>query len=74
MMIALFDPDHLPIDLSKNRRSALLGTHDGVMVQYWRSKLTVVVARLELDPNATIETVSSELAENSDRRTLDLLA
>ena len=53
MVIALSDPGHLPIDLCQDCRSALLGAHNS-LVGYWRHKITIVVARLELDsPNAT---------------------
>ena len=57
MMIALFDPGHLSIDLSQDCCSALLGAHNGV-VRYRRHKIPIVVAWLELDsPNATTRSV-----------------
>jgi hypothetical protein len=67
MMIALFNPGHLPIDLSQDRRSALLGAHNGVMVRYRRQKITIVVARLELDtPNATTKAVLSLYSQKTE--------
>ena len=57
MMIALFDPGQLSIDLSQDRCRMLLGAHNGV-VQYWRHKIPIVVAWLEPDsPNATTRSV-----------------
>jgi hypothetical protein len=59
MMIAFFDPGHLPIDLCQDRRSALLGAYNDVMMRYRRPK--VIVACLELDsPNATTKPVLSQ--------------
>jgi hypothetical protein len=47
MLIAIFDPGHLLIDLGQGCRSALLGAHNNV-VRYQRYKFAIVVARLDL--------------------------
>ena len=57
MVIPLFDPNHLPIDLCQDCRSTLLGTYNRVMVRSGRYKVTIV-ARPEFDPHATERYIS----------------
>jgi hypothetical protein len=73
MMIALFDPGHLPIDLCQDCRSALLGPYNRIVVQSQRHKIARVVG-LELDsPDATEMPVSSILIREEITRTVALL-
>lgn len=53
MVIALFDPGHLAIDLREDRRCTFLRTNDGVVVWRRRYKIAVVVSRLEPEPYDT---------------------
>jgi len=72
MMIALFDPGHLPIDLCQDGRRALLWPYNSVVMQFLRCKVARVV-RLELDaPNATEMPVSSKLVRKDITRTVAL--
>ena len=70
MMIALFDPNYLPIDLCQDSLHALLWLYKSVVVQFWIYKVAQVV-RLELDaPNATEMPISSILVRKDITHTV----
>ena len=50
MVIVLFDPVHLVIDLGEDCRSTFPWTNHGVEVRRWRHEVTIVVSGLEPEP------------------------
>jgi hypothetical protein len=50
MVIALFDPGHLAIDLGEDRRSTFPWTNYGVEVRRRRHEVAIVVSGLEPEP------------------------
>jgi hypothetical protein len=74
MMVAVFDPSHLPVDLCQNCRSALLWANDGVIVWSRRHEIASIVACLELDTPATKMLVRLYTWRERKERTIVLLA
>ena len=50
MVIVLFDPVHLAIDLGKDRRSTFPWMNHGIEVHRWRHEVAIVVSGLEPEP------------------------
>lgn len=67
MVIALFDPNHLPIDLCQDCRSTLLWTYNRVVVWSGRYKVTII-ARPEFDPHATERHISISSHTHNERQ------